>query len=95
MVPKIEVLAEVGLDREPLHLADWHLDGDGISSETSWYADQKTGLARTWYPDGQMKSRGRYERGQGIGLWEFWRPDGTVDEERTGVREAVETKKKK
>ncbi len=31
-----------------------------------------------WYPDGQVESRGRYERDDRSGPWTHWYPDGTL-----------------
>ena len=41
--------------------------------------------AREWYPDGRPASEGTYEDGQRNGRWTFWREDGTVDPERSGL----------
>ena len=59
----------------------WQSDGVRMKSETTWYADQKEGPARTWHRNGQLGSRGAYTKDKPVGLWEYWNSDGTLDEE--------------
>ena len=49
-----------------------------------------SGRWRYWYPDGSLQARGAYLFGQEEGVWVHRRPDGSIDEELTGVYEAGE-----
>jgi MORN repeat variant len=46
------------------------------------------GASTSWFPSGQMESRGGYSNGKREGYWEFWFPDGLRDEQRTGAYRA-------
>lgn len=46
------------------------------------------GEHRAWHADGSLAEEGRYETGHRSGPWRFWRPDGSLDRERSGVYDA-------
>lgn len=46
------------------------------------------GPAREWFPDGRLANEGAYLDGQRDGPWTFWREDGSIDEERSGLYRA-------
>jgi len=54
-------------------------------SEASYRDGLRQGLAVEWYPNGTEAARGNYERGERSGEWSFWRADGSLDRERSGV----------
>ena len=66
--------------------ASYYADGK-VESEVCYRAGVLHGPAHEWYPDGKQAARGTYEDGERAGEWTFWRVDGSLDAERTGLYE--------
>ncbi|MFO1011469.1 MAG: hypothetical protein U1F29_15505 [Planctomycetota bacterium] len=61
----------------------WDLEGNLIRE--AHVDGQLEGVCTTWYPTGQLESRGRYSSGRREGRWEFWQTNGELDPTRTGT----------
>ncbi|MBK7878040.1 MAG: hypothetical protein IPJ77_20440 [Planctomycetes bacterium] len=64
-------------------LRQW--DQEGHLLREAQVDGQLEGRCTTWYPSGQLESRGRYSAGRREGRWEFWGPSGEIDSARTGT----------
>ena len=43
------------------------------------------GEARAWHPNGKQESEGRFDAARRTGEWRYWKEDGTLDLERSGL----------
>lgn len=60
-------------DQEGHLIREAHMDG------------QLEGRCTTWYPTGQLESRGGYSAGRREGRWDFWLSSGELDATRSGT----------
>jgi antitoxin component YwqK of YwqJK toxin-antitoxin module len=86
-----------GLYESDVRLESWPAAG----KRTTWYDEAKgskkseeevqdgvrNGPAASWYPSGARESQGQFVLGQMDGVWQYWREDGSLDLEKSGVYE--------
>ena len=55
------------------------------AAEQSWFLGNLHGLSSRYHQNGQLAAQGKYVHGVKVDGWEYWRPDGTLDDERSGL----------
>ena len=56
-----------------------------IRSEATYIAGRIEGKSTRYYADGKKLAEGNYRAGKMDGEWIFWKPDGAIDAERSGL----------
>ena len=56
-----------------------------VDTECSVRDGVREGIARRFYSDGTKQAEGSYAAGKMEGEWTFWRRDGSLDAERSGL----------
>jgi len=59
-----------------------------VETECDLRGDRREGACKRFYADGSPLAEGTYANGKMVGEWTFWRPDGSIDPERSGTYEA-------
>ena len=60
--------------------------GNGAPKESTCFVDGlRDGPTLRWYADGQLRAEGLFERGEMVGEWIWYGPDGEVDLARSGL----------
>ena len=59
-----------------------------VETECDIRGERRDGTCKRYYADGSPLAEGAYVEGKMDGEWTFWRPDGSVDPERSGRYEA-------
>ena len=60
----------------------FHANGR-LRSALPYEHGRPNGLAREWYPSGELAVEGRYEDGLRVGFWRYYKRDGSLDSERS------------
>ncbi len=59
--------------------------GNGAPKESTFFVDGlRDGPTTRWYADGTLRAEGVFERGEMVGDWIWYGPDGEVDRARSG-----------
>ncbi len=82
------LIATVGARSERPNAQTTYFANGQVKSEVLFEDGRREGPARRWFADGTLQAEGEYAQGEAEGRWTWYRPDGSVDEARSGLYRA-------